>query len=49
MIAKISQLNGNKIIEIDGKPYVPVAYRSFRPIPSNISQFYRSGVRLFQI
>ena len=49
MIAKLEKINGTRMIIIDGKSYLPVAYRSFRPMPSNINQFYRSGVRLFQI
>ena len=49
MVSKIENINGNRMMVIDGKVYLPVVYRSFRPMPSNIYQFYRSGVRLFQI
>ena len=37
------------MIEIDGKCYLPAAFRSFRPTPANVSLFYRNGVRLFQM
>lgn len=49
MNSLIEKINGTRVIVIDGKPYTPMAYRSFRPMPSNIAQFYRSGVRLYQI
>ncbi|MBQ8311325.1 MAG: hypothetical protein IJX80_09985 [Clostridia bacterium] len=49
MISKIQEINGNKMIVIDGEVYLPVAYRSFRPIPSNVNQFHRSGVKLYQM
>lgn len=49
MNARIEKINGNRMIVIDNAKYLPVAYRSFRPMPSNINQFYRCGVRLYQI
>ena len=49
MISKIIEKEGNKFIEIDGEQFVPAAFRSFRPMPANVSQFYNAGVRLFQM
>ena len=49
MIARIITQNGNKVFEIDEKIFVPAAFRSFRPTPANVSAFYRSGLRLFQM
>ena len=49
MIAKIETVNGNKQIVIDQVPYLPVAYRSFRPVPSNIRLFSQCGVKLYQM
>jgi len=49
MISKIEEINGSKMIVIDGEPYLPLAYRSFNPMPSNILQFHRSGTKLYQI
>ncbi len=49
MLAKIRKQNGNRVFEIDGKTYIPAAFRSFRPTPANVSLFYRSGIRLFQM
>lgn len=42
-------VSGNRVFEIDGKQYLPAAFRSFRPTPANVSLFYRNGVRLFQM
>lgn len=49
MIAKIVKQNENRVFEIDGKIYLPAAFRSFRPTPANVSLFYRNGIRLFQM
>lgn len=49
MISRIVKKNGNRMFEINGKYYVPAAFRSFRPTPANISLFYRNGIRLFQM
>ena len=37
------------MISIDEELYAPVAFRSFRPTPANVSLFHRAGVRLCQI
>ena len=49
MLARIIKQNGNRVFEIDGKTYLPAAFRSFRPTPANVSLFYRNGIRLFQM
>ena len=49
MKSRIVIHNGNRFFEINGKRYLPIAARSFRPTPANISLFYRNGVRLFQV
>ena len=49
MISRIITQNGNKVFEIDGKIIIPAAFSSFRPIPANVSQFHRSGLRLFKM
>ena len=49
MLARIVTVNGNRVFEIDGKIFLPAAFRSFRPTPANVSLFYRNGIRLFQM
>ncbi len=49
MLARIITHNGNRVFEIDGKTFIPAAFRSFRPTPANVSLFYRNGLRLFQM
>ena len=36
-------------IFIDGKAYAPLSFKSFRPNPRNVSEFYAAGVRLFSV
>lgn len=48
MESRIVKINGSSMIEIDGKLFTPAMYRSFRPTPSNVALFHRSGVRLCQ-
>ena len=36
-------------VDIDGKLYAPLSFKSFRPNPQNISEFYKAGVRLFSV
>ena len=45
----IQKDNGYQKINIDGKLYPPLSFKSFRPNPKNISEFYRAGVRLFSV
>lgn len=47
--AKVVSHNGVLKIELDGRIVEPLAFRSFRPEPRNISEFYNAGVRLMSI
>ena len=49
MKCSIKNINGNRMIEIDGQHYVPTAFRSFRPTPANVSLFHRADVKLYQM
>lgn len=41
--------NGQLNININGKSFVPLSFKSFRPNPKNVSEFYNAGVRLFSV
>ncbi len=49
MYSKVIRHNENYMFDIDGKLFIPAAFRSFRPTPANVSLFYRNGSRLFQM
>lgn len=49
MQASVKRENGALKVEIDGRLYAPLSFKSFRPNPKNISEFYRVGVRLFSV
>lgn len=49
MEASIIRKNGELFISIDGTLYPPLSFKSFRPNPRNISEFYHAGVRLFSV
>lgn len=49
MQSKLIKQNGAVKIEIDGKVYEPLSFKSFRPSARNISDFYQAGVRIFDI
>ena len=49
MIVKTKRDNGLLKVDINGKLYAPLSFKSFRPNPTNISEFYKAGVRLFSI
>jgi len=49
MYSKVIRHNENYMFDIDGKLFIPAAFRSFRPTPANVSLFYRNGIRLFQM
>ncbi len=36
-------------VDIDGTLYAPLSFKSFRPNPQNVSEFYSAGVRLFSV
>ena len=47
--AKVVRDNGILKININGKLYNPLSFKSFRPNPKNVSEFYTAGVRLFSV
>lgn len=49
MKVKLTRDNGVLKVDIDGKLYNPLSFKSFRPNPKNVSEFYRAGVRLFSV
>lgn len=49
MICKVKRHNGILKIDIDGKLYNPYSFKSFRPNPNNVSEFYDAGIRLFSV
>lgn len=49
MQASIVRRNGQLLIDIDGKLYPPLSFKSFRPNPRNIREFHEAGVRLFTV
>ena len=49
MKVSIVKTNGEHLIEIDGRLYPPLSFKSFRPNPRNISEFYQAGVRLYSV
>jgi hypothetical protein len=49
MECKLKKINGMTVITIDGEPHVPLSFKSFRPTKRNISDFYKAGIRLFNI
>ena len=49
MKASIVRRHGQLMIDLDGKPFPALAFKSFRPTPENVSDFYAAGVRLFTV
>ena len=49
MQASIKRDAGMLKVDIDGKLFAPLSFKSFRPNPTNVSEFYRAGVRLFSV
>ena len=49
MKSKVTRHNGILKIDIDGKLYNPLSFKSFRPNPKNVSEFYDAGIRLFSV
>lgn len=41
--------NGALKVNINGRLYPPLSFKSFRPNPQNVSEFYQAGVRLFSV
>ena len=49
MKSRIVRQNGQLMIEIDGVLHSALSFKSFRPNPTNIREFYTAGVRLFDV
>lgn len=49
MKVSVKRDNGMLKVDIDGTLYAPLSFKSFRPNPRNISEFYGAGVRLFSV
>ncbi len=49
MISKIVRENGKLAIAVDGKVIDSLSFKSFRPTLNNVSDFYKAGVRLFNV
>lgn len=49
MKSKVIRDNGILKVDIDGEKYLPLSFKSFRPNPQNVSEFYKAGVRLFSV
>ena len=49
MNVKLTRHLGRLKVDINGKLYAPLSFKSFRPNPTNISDFYKAGVRLFSV
>ena len=49
MKVKVTRHNGVLKVDIDGNLYAPLSFKSFRPNPRNVSEFYKAGVRLFSV
>ena len=43
MQTKVTRDNGRLKVDIAGKLYDPLSFKSFRPNPKNISEFYAAG------
>lgn len=49
MNVKLEKCGGAVKINIDGRIIEPLSFKSFRPTARNISDFYKAGVRVFDI
>jgi hypothetical protein len=49
MNVKLTRHLGRLKVDINGKLYEPLSFKSFRPNPKNVSEFYKAGVRLFSV
>lgn len=47
--ARLVRRNGELKVEVGGRVYEPLAFRSFRATEKNIRQFYDAGVRLMSV
>ena len=49
MKTSIENINGTNCIVIDGQPIDSLAFKTFRPTANNLSDFYKAGVRIFNV
>lgn len=49
MEVKIVKEKGTNKISVDGKTIDSLAFKSFRPTPNNVGDFYKAGVRIFHL
>lgn len=49
MECKVVNYKGTNAVEINGKVYPPVSFKTFRACDRNIADFYKAGVQLFCI
>lgn len=49
MQVSIKRDHGFLKVDINGTLYAPLSFKSFRPNPQNVSEFYEAGVRLFSV
>ena len=49
MQSKIVRENGKLVITVDGKAIESLSFKSFRPTVNNVSDFYKAGIRLFNV
>lgn len=49
MQVKVTRDNGALKVDIDGKLFAPLSFKSFRPNERNVTEFYNVGVRLFSV
>ena len=49
MQTSIIRKNGQLMIDIQGKSFPALAFKSFRPNPTNVREFHDAGVRLFTV
>ena len=49
MVASLRRENGVLKVDIDGKLYEPLSFKTFRPTEKNISEFAEAGVKLMSL
>lgn len=49
MKTRIGKYGGRHTIFVDDRPIEPLLFKTFRPTPKNISDFYKAGVRVFHV
>ncbi len=49
MKSSIKKINGVNTVLVDGKPIETLSFKSFRPQEFNVKDFYKAGIRIFNI